>query len=62
MCNTGGFLDNSWGGCKGRPKGPLTVKPHCFESEDVEAYNESAEDDRILEHDLRQEEAGIFCY
>jgi hypothetical protein len=63
MCNSGCFYERRDGSCKGRPKGRLTVKPHCFEGKgDVDAYNESVEDDRILEHDLRQEEAGIFCY
>ena len=59
MCHSGCFYENSWGGCKGRPKGRITVTPHCFEPEDVESYNESVEADACLDYDLRQEEAAI---
>ena len=52
MCNTGCFYENRNGGCKGRPSGRITVTPHCFEDEDVEAYNESVDDDKILAYDL----------
>lgn len=52
MCNTGCFYENPWGGCKGRPKGRITVTPHCFEDEDVEAYNESRDEDAILAYEL----------
>lgn len=50
--HTGCFYENSWGGCKGRPKGRITVTPHCFEDEDVEAYNESRDEDAILAYEL----------
>ena len=52
MCSSGCFYENSWGGCKGRPMGRITVAPHCFEDEDVEAYNESVDDDAILAYEL----------
>ena len=52
MCNTGCFYENSWGGCKGRPTGRITVQPHCFEDEDVESYNESVDETAILNWEL----------
>ena len=52
MCHSGCHYENSWGGCKGRPKGRITVQPHCFEDEDVEAYNESVTADAILKWEL----------
>ena len=52
MCSSGCFYENSWGGCKGRPKGRITVTPHCFDAEDVEAYNASVDDDAILAYEL----------
>lgn len=52
MCSTGCFYETRNGACKGRPRGPITVRPHCFEAEDVEAYNESVDDDAILAYEL----------
>lgn len=40
--------------------GRITVQPHCFEDEDVEAYNESVDDDAILAYDLDRAEA-VLC-
>lgn len=57
MCHSGCFYENSWGDCKGRPSGHITVKPHCFEDEDVEAYNESCDDDAILNYELDRADA-----
>ena len=52
MCHSGCFYENSWGDCKGRPSGHITVTPHCFEDEDVEAYNESVDETAILNWEL----------
>lgn len=52
MCSSGCFYENSWGGCKGRPKGRLTIEPHCFEDGDLEAYNESRDEDAILAYEM----------
>ena len=52
MCSSGCFYENSWGGCKGRPMGRLTIEPHCFEDGDLEAYNESRDEDAILAYEL----------
>lgn len=62
MCNCGCFYERRDGSCKGRPHGRLAIKPACFEPEDVAAYNDDHDDDKILEYDLRREEerAGIF--
>lgn len=60
MCQSGCFYERRDGGCKGRPNGAITVKPHCFEAEDVEAYNESRDDDKILAYDLDRAESA-FC-
>ena len=62
MCSSGCFYENSWGGCTGRPKGRITVKPHCFEDEDVEAYNESVDDDAILAYALVGDATHIVTY
>ena len=37
--------------------GRITVQPHCFEDEDVEAYNESFDDDAILKYELDRADA-----
>ena len=60
MCQSGCFYERRDGGCKGRPMGRITVQPHCFEDEDVEAYNESVDDDAILAYDLDRAE-GVLC-
>lgn len=52
MCHSGCPYENFNGACKGRPRGPITVRPHCFEDGDVEAYNESVDDDAILAYEL----------
>ena len=57
MCHSGCFYENSWGDCKGRPMGRITVQPHCFEDEDVESYNESCDDDAILKYELDRADA-----
>jgi hypothetical protein len=62
MCNEGCFYENSWGACKGRPKGRLTVKPRCFEEGDMEAYNDSVDQDEILDWELSKAEAYDACY
>lgn len=59
MCSSGCFYETRTGACKGRPRGHITVRPHCFEPEDVESYNESVDADVCLDYDLRQEEAAI---
>lgn len=59
MCSSGCFYETRTGACKGRPRGRITVRPHCFEPEDVESYNESVDADARLDYDLRQEEAAI---
>lgn len=46
MCYSGCPYENFNGACKGRPRGPITARPHCFEPEDVESYNESVEAER----------------
>ena len=60
MCQSGCFYERRDGGCKGRPTGRITVQPHCFEAEDVEAYNESRDDDKILAYDLDRAD-GWLC-
>ena len=52
MCHSGCFYENRNGDCKGRPSGHITVTPHCFEPEDVEAYNESVDETKILNWEL----------
>ena len=52
MCFSGCFYERRDGGCKGRFNGRITVTPHCFEAEDVEAYNESRDEDAILAYEL----------
>ena len=52
MCNSGCYYERWDGGCKGRPNGEITIKPHCFEEEDVESYNESVAHDKILRYEL----------
>ena len=70
MCYSGCPYERFDGSCKGRPKGELTAMPHCFEEGDVESYNESVNEDKILAyeldrcdkqdwHDNRREEARI---
>lgn len=59
MCSSGCFYERRDGGCKGRPKGRITVRPHCFEAEDVEAYNESVDETAILNWELDREERRI---
>lgn len=60
MCQSGCPYERRDGDCKGRPMGRITVQPHCFEDEDVEAYNESVDDDKILAYDLDRAE-GVLC-
>lgn len=62
MCNTGCFYERPDGSCKGRPKGRLTVKPHCFEDGDMEAYNDSVDHDEILDWELNNAEVENACY
>ena len=52
MCSSGCFYERRDGSCKGRPKGRLTMMPHCFEDGDLEAYNESRDEDAILAYEL----------
>lgn len=52
MCHSGCFYENRNGDCKGRPTGRITVTPHCFEDEDVDAYNESIDETKILNWEL----------
>lgn len=54
MCHSGCFYENSWGDCKGRPSGHITVTPHCFEDEDVDEYNESVDESKILAYELER--------
>lgn len=63
MCNSGNCRYERFDGtCKGRPRGPLSHVPACMEPEDMDAYNESADDDRVLAYDLDREEARIpYC-
>ena len=56
MCQSGCFYERLDGPCKGRPHGRLSIKPACFEPEDVAAYNDDRDDAAILEYDLRCEE------
>ena len=56
MCTCGCFYERRDGSCKGRPHGRLSIKPACFEPEDVAAYNDDRDDAAILEYDLRREE------
>ena len=52
MCYSGCPYENFHGDCKGRPSGRLTMMPHCFEDGDLEAYNESRDEDAILAYEL----------
>ena len=55
MCHSGCPYENFHGECKGRPSGRLTMTPHCFEDEDVDAYNESVDESEILTYELERE-------
>lgn len=57
MCSSGCFYETRTGACKGRPRGRITVRPHCFEPEDVETYNESCDDAAILNYELDRADA-----
>lgn len=60
MCHSGCFYENSWGDCKGRPKGRLTVEPHCFEDGDLESYNDDVDDAAIDAYDYDRGEYGYW--
>jgi hypothetical protein len=48
------------GTCKGRPVGrSLMHRPACMDDEDFEGYKASADEDAILEFDLRRGENDV---
>jgi hypothetical protein len=55
MCYSNCPYENYNGGCMGINKMSL-AKPHCHTKEEWEAYNETVEDDKVLDYELTRQE------